>query len=91
MAANAPRLRDNPQQADRVFGMLDADRDGSLTPAEFRRLAAMRGGGDTGRPPTPAARGRRRLLPEKTAGRPQSADQLALFEKKVRPVLVQQC
>src|SRR4051794_11150166 len=86
VTANAPRLRDDPQRADRVFGMLDADKDGSLSPAEFQRLAAMRGGGPPGRPPAPAAR-----TPEKVAEKPPTADQVAFFEKKVRPVLVQQC
>ena len=62
VVANAPRLRDDPQRADRVFGMLDADEDGSLSPAEFQRLAAMRGGGPPARPPAPAA-GRRRRPP----------------------------
>src|SRR4051794_31195089 len=86
VTANAPRLRDDPQRADRVFGMLDADKDGSLSPAEFQRLAAMRGGGPPGRPPATPAR-----APEKVADRPMTADQVAFFEKKVRPVLVQQC
>ena len=90
VVANAPRLRDDPQRADRVFGMLDADRNGWLSPAEFQRLAAMRGGSPPARPPTPAAGS-----PEKAAGtmagRSPTADQLAFFEAKVRPVLVQQC
>src|SRR4051794_21579352 len=90
VVANAPRLRDNPQQADRVFGMLDADKDGSLSPAEFRRLAAMRGGGPPGRPLAPAARAPEKA-PETIADQPPTADQVAFFEKKVRPVLVQQC
>ena len=51
MVANAPRLQDDPQRADRVFGMLDADRNGSLSPEEFQRLAAMRGGSPPARPP----------------------------------------
>ena len=70
VAANAPRLRDDPQRADRVFGMLDADRDGSLSPAEFRRLAAMRGGGPPGRPP----RRRRGAGEGPREGRRQAAD-----------------
>jgi cytochrome c553 len=90
VAANGPRLRDDPQRADRVFRMLDTDRDGSLSPDEFRRLAAMRGGGPSARPPAPAERTPEKA-PEKTADRPPTADQLAFFEKKVRPVLVQQC
>src|SRR4051794_13104937 len=91
VAANAPRLRDDPQRADRVFGMLDADRDGSLSPAEFRRLAAMRGGVPPGRPPAPAAARAPEKAPEKVADERPTADQVAFFEKKVRPVLVQQC
>ena len=90
VVANAPRLRDDPQRADRVFGMLDADRDGSLSPAEFQRLAAMRGGGPPGRPPAPAARAPEKA-PGKIADRPPTADQVAFFEKKIRPVLVEHC
>jgi len=90
VAANAPRLRDDPQLADRVFGRLDADRDGSLSPAEFRRLATMRSGSPAGRPPAPAARAPEKA-PEKSADKPPTADQVAFFEKKVRPVLVQHC
>src|SRR4051812_28029887 len=92
VVANGPRLRDDPQRADRVFGMLDADRNGSLSPAEFQRLAAMRGGGPQGRPPAPATAARApEKAPERIADKPPTADQVAFFEKKVRPVLVQQC
>ena len=88
VVANGPRLRDDPQRADRVFGRLDADKDGSLSPAEFRRLAAMRGG-PPGRPPAPARAPEK--APEKVADRQPTAEQVAFFEKKIRPVLVEQC
>src|SRR4051812_39606710 len=91
VAANGPRLRDDPQLADRLFGRLDADRDGSLSLAEFRRFAAMRGGGSPGRPPVPAERAAEKAPEKKAAVEQPAADQVAFFETKVRPVLVQQC
>src|SRR5690348_16580471 len=41
LAEIAPRLKGNPQAADRLCNQLDADGDGSLTLDEFKKLAEL--------------------------------------------------
>src|SRR5579885_885623 len=76
LAEIAPRLRDN---ADAVFKRLDADGDGYLTLDEFKKLAGL----------MPRAAGKAK--PPAEPDKPISDDQLAFFEKKIRPVLVSKC
>ncbi len=84
-AAVAPRLKGNPEIADRLFKQLDADGDGFLTFEEFRRFAALRPGtADKGEPKKAAPKA-------EAADKPIPADQLAFFEKSIRPVLVAKC
>ncbi len=90
----APKLKDNPKVGDFLFDRLDTDKDGKLTKEEFKKIRdlAPKGDGklfpkkDKDAPkkedPPPA--------PKATAEKP-TADQVAFFEKKIRPVLVAQC
>jgi hypothetical protein len=84
LLANAPRLKDNPKAAGFLFNRLDENKDGSLSLAELKTIR------DVG----PMGKGK--LVPKKEEPRPAvnekpTAEQLAFFEKKIRPVLVSQC
>jgi hypothetical protein len=89
LASKAGKLKDNPALAKQVFQRLDTNGDGFLTPDEFQKLGAL-------------AKGKKAEIPEKKAATPPAAsaggfndkptpEQLAFFEKKIRPVLVDQC
>jgi hypothetical protein len=77
LVGNAPKLRGNPQAVEKLFTYLDSDGDGFLSLAEFRKLGAVIGQGKAG-----AAR---------EPDRPATAEGIAFFEKKIRPVLVAKC
>ena len=87
--ANAPRFKDNPELARGLFDRLDSNKDGYLSLEEFRKIADIRPGMTKGKgdfrpkskdkPDTPLAD----VVP--------TAEQTAFFEKKIRPVLVDQC
>jgi len=78
----APRFRQDPQAAGRLFDGLDRDQDGVLNFEELGALARL------GTPPAPAAGPTvRPVVPE----REPSAQDLQFFEQKIRPVLAQQC
>jgi hypothetical protein len=81
LVRNAPKLKDNPQAVDRLFTRLDSDGDGFLSPAEFRQLGALMAQGKTAAG-KPTAR---------EPDRPATAEGVAFFEKKIRPVLVAKC
>src|SRR5262245_53175378 len=95
LMANNPRVKDNPKAADFLFNRLDADGDGQLTLDEFKKIADLAPKKDF--PP------KKDFLPKKdffrkkdqpspaTATEKPTADQLAFFEKKIRPVLVSNC
>ncbi len=84
LAEIAPRMRDN---ADAIFKRLDTDGDGYLTLDEFKKLAGLmpRSAGKVEPKTKPPA--------DQTAepDKPIPADQLAFFEKSIRPVLVSKC
>jgi hypothetical protein len=83
----APKLRGQPQQTEALFGQLDANGNGSLTLDEFRRIAQFQrppGAPPFPQPTSPAAA-------NKTADRPLTAEELDFFEKKIRPVLANNC
>jgi hypothetical protein len=99
MARLSPRLRQDPARAESLFRLLDGNSDGSLTRAEFARLAEVtaRVGQAEARPGANAAP---LPLPAGSAGRPAAknaaeraptAEELAFFEKKIRPVLADKC
>jgi hypothetical protein len=94
--ANNPRLKDNPKAADFLFARLDENRDGSLSADEFKKIAELGPGPGKGKFDPKKSFGPRKGPPKKDTPRPAAtekptADQLAFFEKKIRPVLVAQC
>ncbi len=75
--------------ADEVFGKLDTDKDASLTLEEFRGVTGLTRGSPAPGPPSPPPA---TPEPEPTAfEKTPSAEGLAFFEKKIRPVLVNKC
>jgi hypothetical protein len=95
LAETLPRFKGNKDAADGLFRRLDAKGNGSLTPDEFRRMAefAPKKGGKTKQ--VPAAEGKQKTNPAPRADapgdQPPTAEQIAFFEKKIRPVLVAKC
>jgi cytochrome c553 len=78
------KLKDNPDLARQVFEKLDANKNGFLTLDEFRAFPGLA----KGQPTEPPAKGS-----ASAAGfndRP-TGEQLAFFEKKIRPALVEHC
>lgn len=73
---NGPRFKDNPKIIDLLFDRLDADGDGSLTLAEFKNIVG-----------TP----RKKEPMEPVVEKPATSEQIAFFEKKIRPVLIAEC
>ena len=89
-AARLPNLKDDPARADAMFDKLDTDKDGSISVDEFKGLFTRgpRQGPTTG-PPTPPGKPAEHAAATKT--NPPTPEQLAFFEKSVRPVLSQYC
>ncbi|WP_020473936.1 DUF1549 domain-containing protein [Zavarzinella formosa] len=85
------KLKDNPKVGDFLFDRLDANKDGKLSLDEFKKLREMGAKGKDGFP--------KKDMPKKEVDPPASkagnekptAEQVAFFEKKIRPVLVAQC
>jgi cytochrome c553 len=85
--AKSAKLKDKPDAVEKLFKKLDANGDGFLTLDEFKKLADITGG--------PAAKGQPKEAEPAArssgfADRP-TQEQLAFFEKKIRPVLVESC
>src|SRR5262245_59011223 len=84
----APRFKDNPKAADFLFNRLDENKDGFLSLDEFKKIRDL--------PPKKDFAGKgfpkkKDEPPPPTATEKPTADQLAFFEKKIRPVLVSIC
>ena len=75
----SPKLKGKPQVVDYLFHTLDSNRDGKLSHDEYMNIAAISGGTKPS-PEKPA------IIEAKS-----SADQVAFFEKKIRPVLAEKC
>jgi hypothetical protein len=97
LVANNPRIKDNPKAADFLFDRLDADKDGKLTVDEFKKITDLGapGGAPKGKfgkgPFAPKKDFAKKEEPKPSATEKPTADQLAFFEKKIRPILVGQC
>jgi cytochrome c553 len=89
LMANNPRVKDNPKAADFLFNRLDADGDGKLTLDEFKKIADLAPKKDF--PPKKDFLRKKDQPPPSTATEKPTADQLAFFEKKIRPVLASNC
>ncbi len=75
----SPKLKGKPQVVDYLFHTLDANRDGKLSHDEYMNIAAISGGAKPS-PEKPA------IIETKS-----STEQIAFFEKKIRPVLAEKC
>jgi len=75
----SPKLKGKPQVVDYLFHTLDANSDGRLSHDEYMNIAAISGG--------------TKPSPDKPAviESQSSAEQIAFFEKKIRPVLAEKC
>lgn len=75
----SPKLKGKPQVVDYLFHTLDANQDGKLSHDEYMNIAAISGGAKSS-PEKPVA-----------TETPGNAEQIAFFEKKIRPVLAEKC
>ncbi|HKB04546.1 MAG TPA: DUF1553 domain-containing protein [Gemmataceae bacterium] len=90
LLANSPRMKENPKAADFLFTRLDANGDGFLSADEFKKVTEL-GPAGKGKAFPPKKDFPRKDDPKPAAIEKPTADQLAFFEKKIRPVLVGQC
>ncbi len=79
----SPKLKDQPLVVAYLFRKLDANNDGKLSHDEYMGLAKLGPKPPDSPPPSPA--------PEAPTAKPPTADELAFFEKKIRPVLAERC
>jgi hypothetical protein len=95
LMANNPRVKENPKAADFLLSRLDADNDGSLTLEEFKKITDLAPkkefGPKKGFPPKKDFFRKKDESAPTAANEKPTAEQLAFFEKKIRPVLVGQC
>lgn len=75
----SPKLKGKTQVVDYLFHTLDANRDGKLSHEEYMNIVAISGGAKPS-PEQPAV-----------VEAPSSSEQIAFFEKKIRPVLAEKC
>src|ERR1700722_1212424 len=83
LVGNSPKLKDKTDLTKKLFEKLDADGDGFLTLEEFKKIAAIISGGEKNDKKEPEA-----ATVSKASGfadKP-TQEQLAFFEKKIRPV-----
>jgi Ca2+-binding EF-hand superfamily protein len=76
------QLEGDPTTRQLLFNELDGDNDSELTLVEFRGLARLIPGPQPPAPATPKPA---------VAERPPTQEEVAFFEKKIRPVLVDKC
>lgn len=83
---NAPRFKDKGDQLRTVFDRADVNKDGFLSMDEFRKMSEQFPGGDKGKSKPKPKEETSSAFNEKP-----TAEQMAFFEKKIRPVLVDNC
>ncbi|MBO0699008.1 MAG: DUF1553 domain-containing protein [Zavarzinella sp.] len=91
LLSNLPRIKDNPKAADFLFNRLDTNGDGFLSLDEFKKIAELGPGTGKGKQFAPKKDVARKDEPKPAAVEKPTADQLAFFEKKIRPVLAGHC
>jgi hypothetical protein len=93
LMASLPGAKDKPKAADFIFDRLDANKDGKLSLDEFKKIAEL--GPGPGGPKGKFFPGKKDFArkddPKPSVNEKPTAEQLAFFEKKIRPVLVSQC
>jgi len=97
LTSRFPKAKNDPEMSSRWFRLSDSDKDGSISLEEFRGFfapGARRGGkqDDSTKPGTSRTepKGDSPNAPQ-AVGKAPTADQLAFFERKIRPVLASKC
>jgi cytochrome c553 len=89
--AKTPKGKENPEFGKLVFSKMDANKDGFLSYDELKVFADKKGaGGAPGKGEKAPGKAEKAPAPTGFNDHP-TAEQLAFFEKKVRPVLVENC
>ena len=83
LVAKYGKLKDNPDLAKKVFEKLDTNSKGFLTPDQFKKFAELGGKKAKAEEPSKA--------PASAFNDKPTPEQVAFFEKKIRPVLVDKC
>ncbi len=86
----SPKMRNDPERAEQLFNYLDKNTDEKLTSEEFKAIAvvqAMLANQGAEQPKVVA----KTTSVATAAEKPATADGLAFFEKKIRPVLADKC
>ena len=91
LRANNPMNKDNPKLSDLIFDRLDADKDGKLSLDEFKKIRELAPKKDFPKGPFPKKDAPKKEDTKPTVNEKATPEQLAFFEKKIRPVLVSQC
>src|SRR5262249_8891786 len=88
LLANVPRVKDNPKAAEFLFNRLDENKDGYLSLDEFKKIRDLAPKKDF---PGKGLAKKKDDPPPPSVNEKPTADQLAFFEKKIRPALVSNC
>jgi len=83
--------KDNPKVNDFIFDRLDADKDGKLSLDEFKKIRDLGPKKDFGKGVLPKKVDPKKDDPKPTVNEKATPEQIVFFEKKIRPVLVNQC
>ncbi len=93
----APRMKNNPDGADYIFGLLDKNGDEKLTFEEYKgivliqAMAAQAQKDGTALPQIPTAKPAKATSASAASQKPLTQAESEFFEKKIRPVLADKC
>lgn len=90
LVENAPRFKAAPRGNDFLFDRLDENKDGFLTLDEYKKISEL-GQGKGFFPKKQPDRKDPDPAVQATPDKPITPEQLAFFEKSIRPVLVKEC
>jgi hypothetical protein len=95
MASSSPRFKGNPNGGTFIFDRLDENRDGFLTLDEYKKISEIGQGPAFGKKDFFGKKEVEKKTPapvvDATPDKPITSEQLAFFEKSIRPVLVKEC